>query len=409
MKFGILHFKRAGIINLGDDLQILAVRNLYRHMNIPDNEIVQVEYSQLGTYDGEYIVLPICFPMHGYYDGKHITCFSDRIIPVFISLSIMNVRLSNEETAYLKKYEPIGCRDEHTLRGLRKLGIEAYLNGCITATFPRRDKSIAGDKVYLVDLEQDIKDNIPGEIFENSEEITQLYDNGATASDAEDVMRELYEKYKKYAKLVITSRMHCAVPCAAAGIPVVLVNDYCSYRYSWLENIVHFYNSRDFKNITWENIKAAEYEDIKEKILDFNGRRLRETFDKYSAMTDISYFWENRDRNPYYVDSFDRAVHFIEKTWSREDSFTYSLWGMTQLMDLLYDYLSENYPNSRLANIYDIKFKGEKHGVKIASPVEGKFAEDEFVFVCVARGCAMAEEMFGKIGKKNYFLCWERI
>ena len=62
--------------NIGDWVQIFAIENLFEYMNIKKNEIVHIKISELSTYDGEYVILPINYPLYGYY---HL---SYKIIPV---------------------------------------------------------------------------------------------------------------------------------------------------------------------------------------------------------------------------------------------------------------------------------------------------------------------------------------
>ena len=53
--------------NIGDWVQIFAIENLFEYMNIKKNEIVHIKISELSTYDGEYVILPINYPLYGYY------------------------------------------------------------------------------------------------------------------------------------------------------------------------------------------------------------------------------------------------------------------------------------------------------------------------------------------------------
>ena len=77
-------------------------------------------------------------------------------------------------------------------------------------------------------------------------------------------------KYKNEAALVITTALHCASPCTAMGIPVVLLceNEEQMGRFSALKNIIPIYNLDDLKN---KNInfypKAVDIEKLKEYML----------------------------------------------------------------------------------------------------------------------------------------------
>lgn len=66
---------------------------------------------------------------------------SKQIIPLFVALHInSNFKeqlLSAKSIEYLKKYEPIGCRDYYTMNILRAKGIDAFFSGCMTLTLGR--------------------------------------------------------------------------------------------------------------------------------------------------------------------------------------------------------------------------------------------------------------------------------
>ena len=66
MKFANIIMTREGRCTIGDDIQLLAIENLYNYMGIDYKEVVRIPFNQLSTYDGEYVVLPISFPLYGY-------------------------------------------------------------------------------------------------------------------------------------------------------------------------------------------------------------------------------------------------------------------------------------------------------------------------------------------------------
>ena len=155
--------KKEKFINLGDDIQSQAVMNLYNMMGISPDQIIPIDFNELVSYKGEYIVLPICYNLQTDYD---LIPFSQKIIPVFIGLSLFETsKLTQQVIEYLKKYEPIGCRDEQTFRMLSSVGISAYLAGCITQTFPLRKKSESQNKIFLVDVPDDMEKLIPQNIL----------------------------------------------------------------------------------------------------------------------------------------------------------------------------------------------------------------------------------------------------
>ena len=217
MKYANVLFNGKYFNNLGDNMQIIALDYVYKKMGVPENEIVYIDYHELSSYNGEYVILPITMPMVDYCENGIAGRFSSHIIPVFISLCIVKDKLSNQEIEYLKKYEPIGCRDEITMNTLRKYGIHSYIHGCITAIMPKRTKEQAQNatKVFMVDVNSAFYPYIPEKIL-NSSEKRSHYRNGYLIS----AKKEAYDQYMEYineAKLVITSLLHCASPCLGGG------------------------------------------------------------------------------------------------------------------------------------------------------------------------------------------------
>jgi len=176
MKYANIIFDgdRRGSINIGDDLQNVAIENVYRYMGIDYSDVIRIGLSELATYDGEYVVLPVSFPLYGYREGLYTTMFSSKIIPVFLGLSIMSNNFPIDEVDYLRRFEPIGCRDKYTLDLMRKKNIMAYLNGCMSVTISKIKLSDKNKKVFLVDIPKSYYQYIPDTLLNKAEEITHI-------------------------------------------------------------------------------------------------------------------------------------------------------------------------------------------------------------------------------------------
>lgn len=64
----------------------------------------------------------IIIPFYGYSNANNITNFSPKIIPVFLGFATMANTYNTADISYLKKYEPIGCRDQYTMNAVRNSG-----------------------------------------------------------------------------------------------------------------------------------------------------------------------------------------------------------------------------------------------------------------------------------------------
>ena len=166
MKFANIIMDRKGRCTVGDDIQLLAIEDLYKYMGIDYDNVVRIPFSHLSTYDGEYVILPLSFPFYGYSNRNNITNFSPRIIPVFLGFATMVQNYSPTDIEYLRRYEPIGCRDQYTMNALRSNGIDAYLNGCLTATLPKKRNGFDDKKkVFCVDIPESFHKYIPKDIL----------------------------------------------------------------------------------------------------------------------------------------------------------------------------------------------------------------------------------------------------
>lgn len=63
--------------------------------------------------------------------------------------------------------------------------------------------------------------------------------------------RLMLDMYKREARLVVTTRLHCLLPCVAMGIPVIFFNNPDDYRVSWVKEI---YTLQDVERVNWNPI-----------------------------------------------------------------------------------------------------------------------------------------------------------
>lgn len=189
---------------------------------------------------------------------------SSDIKPLFVSFHINNTAapsmLDGKGVSYLASHAPIGCRDEFSVETLRAKGIDAYFTGCLTLTLDnyKVDDRERTDKIFIVDplysyptvssvtsstrtlvrsvlngdvlklgrRERHLNNIIHHELLESAEYRTQVPPS-KTYSEQEklDMAEALLNEYAR-ARLVITSRIHCALPCLALGTPVIFINGF---------------------------------------------------------------------------------------------------------------------------------------------------------------------------------------
>lgn len=260
-------------INIGDYIQSLAAAQYYPHVDgFIDRDM------ELKEYEDE----PCKVIMNGWYmhDPKNWPP-SERIIPLFVAfhLNILakEVLLSPPSLSYLRQHAPIGCRDLNTLELLKNNGVEAYFSGCLTLTLGEKYRSeTKEDRTYIVDPVYEVHlrgGNILKAVltlFRHPKDMHALYPKYRTFARPDrgwmDKLLETALYYREYtrvfsreivvestyigheqagyrsrfdsdqarlkeaerlirlyagARLVVTSRIHCALPCLGLETPVV--------------------------------------------------------------------------------------------------------------------------------------------------------------------------------------------
>lgn len=396
------------VVNIGDYAQLLAIDNVYAHMGIKEEEIVRIEYYDLLDYDGEYVILPINFIFFNPFYGERELILSPKIIPVFLGIHCINMCFNTNEAAFFSRFAPIGCRDERTMELFRQVGIPSYLQGCITAAFPRRQEKTY-EKIYLVDIPDSLKEYLPENIrYEGIYMSQQFYGNIEKYLEKENCnsirqyMKKRLELYRDTAKLVITSRLHCASPCIAMGIPVIFVCNNYSSSYAWLERLIPVYTRADFQEIDWEP-ESVEYEDVKELIVQNAMKRLYSVRKKYEDIIEISEFFENRHKHAYRNEYIMQIEDFVSREWKDKSEIKYGIWGITQSSAEVYEWITKNYPQAKLSVVIDEFRDIEFNGIKAVRSDVIENYKDCYFFATGNSSSIAAQKKFKEMGMESKF------
>jgi hypothetical protein len=198
--------------NIGDDLQSLAACQ-----HLPTHSTVFVDRHAIHRDAGAG---PTAVIMNGWFSGNaEAWPPAPSIHPIFVGFHVCGrFKPSVQRHAdYLKAFEPIGVRDAATGQFLEQLGIRTETTYCLTLTFPRRERAPVTGKVLIVDAEHIA---IPGSLRKGAIKMThRMPPLGPEATLP--FAQKLLMMYQEQASLVITTRLHTALPCFAMGIPVV--------------------------------------------------------------------------------------------------------------------------------------------------------------------------------------------
>lgn len=245
-----------GLVNIGDHIQSCAAEQYFPQIDF------YVERDNLNEPDIEKAKII----MNGWFtESPENWPPNPNLVPLFVSFHLQPskaaVFFSNPDTIkYLKKNEPIGCRDYRTVTLLEQAGIKAYFSLCLTTTLDLKYKSTTtNDEILLVDPlysydaslmrkvnlkelartitwkklkkvkdyfgpKTELTEFIPKEVIDKSHYIQHYISNKNSVEDLYGIAKGLLKRYSE-AKLVVTSRIHCALPCIALGTPVLFVLD----------------------------------------------------------------------------------------------------------------------------------------------------------------------------------------
>ncbi len=272
-KYGLLTYLGTPKYNVGDYVQSLAAKQFLPKVD------QYINRDHLSDYEGEEVKMI----MNGWYMHKPKNFRPKKNIkPLYISFHL-NSRVKNEilndheNVTFLKNNSPIGCRDYFTLEALKSKGIEAYFSSCLTTTLNLKYKSekrtnniYFADPVWILPNKKKllygpsyfIKGILKGEVLNLKKRIKvlkQVFDSeiidtkididhmlpGKHKEERRFLEAEIFLKKLSEAKIVITSRIHAALPCLAMGTPVIFVN----YGFDKLSDQSRFRGIVDFFNI----------------------------------------------------------------------------------------------------------------------------------------------------------------
>jgi hypothetical protein len=264
VKYGLLYYLSG---NIGDDIQSIAARQFLPKVDYYlDRDSINKYNKKSKTkiiLNGWFSLNPPVFPL------------KNSIVPLFISFHITpnhKDKLTDTESInYYKKYEPIGCRDYYTVDLLKNKGVESYYSGCLTLTLKNNVQK--NNKIYFVDVDDNITKKLIDKNIEANHTTHLLKFPLFQPKPFRDIIyklpanffwryyfilrlkkaQKLLDLYAK-AKLVITSRLHCALPCLAFGTPVILIHDNIETdpRFDPLIDLINHYSKRDIMDGNYE-------------------------------------------------------------------------------------------------------------------------------------------------------------
>jgi hypothetical protein len=410
-------YNSANMVNIGDYLMLMAIQHVYDTMGINENAVYHLSRSNISDYTGEELVLPLVgFPKRDCIKNGEIA-ISEKITPVFLAVVQSPVSMSfnadvffsnSKNREYFMKHSPIGCRDEYSYNILQKYGIPSYINGCLTAIFPKREGNIKPSKVILADAPKDLLPFIPKALLDHCDITTQqYYFNEEDIADHKKIfnfVKQKYDHYKENAMMVVTSRLHAALPCIAYGIPVILARDYIDYRFSFIEKYIPIYSREQYGNINWSP-QAPDISDTKERLIELASSRIRGAVDSLGNGRYLTEWFLSREKHSAYTEPHktmhkneDRLIKFVKEFPCEAGiGFNYALWGVSESSaEFWAKTIGKYFPNAELMAVIDTFKSGQCNGVTIYHPDDIQNMPEMLIFVCGVGAVSSAYELFEK-------------
>ena len=313
MKLGIIEYP--GSMNIGDEIQSVAAERLLPKVD------EYIDREGMKKFKSINKVKLIC---NGWFmEEPHLWPPSSSIDPLFISFHVTNSNGSDKKlihkkfAEYYKKHEPIGCRDLATKKLFDSIGVKAYLSQCLTLTL-ENNFSERNDKILIVDpfrrnFTQGFRDYytekiVPDKYKKNIEIIEQRrYNLNANRETRFKDASDLIDRYAQ-AKMVITSRIHCALPCLALGTPVYFINSGYTTKSSLndrFEGLIELFNVIGPENFPHTSKSFTDYT-----------RRFLNIY-KEKQIKPLNIDWENPAPNPVDISDIKKRLketitNFIE-------------------------------------------------------------------------------------------------
>ena len=250
----------------------------------------------------------------------------------------------------MSKYK-IGCRDNHTLEVLKKLGYkDVYFSSCMTTTINPIGKKKTKDYIVAVDMNPKIVEHLRKitnkEVIETTHwlflEDNMTYDEQRKKNDEFDKANsekrakmiqkhanlsfekrmQLVEKQLKLyqeASLVITDRIHVGLPCLGLQTNVLLIYyDYNSDRIETFKELLVNCTEEEFLQMKEEDLLKIKnkntYKKYREKIIKDTQKFISEETKNNEKLPDINIFKDiNIGREKYLKKLYTERIDELKK------------------------------------------------------------------------------------------------
>ena len=328
MKYGVIIYPNT--FNLGDDIQSYADERFLPHTDyIIDREKLDSFYTNDGSkvaviMGGWYLYDHLSWPPSPFIDACSISMHFDTFYSKTAGEKITrNFVFEDYGATWFLENGPIGCRDHQTKSMLEKFGLPAYFSGCITLTINKFENVEKHNKICLVDLPNDVKNHIVKSSNYECVEMTHSVKMTTLSWEQRKKIVERQLKFYQGASLVVTTRLHAALPCLALGTPVLFIKENWSLNrtgtwldylnYTTTEKLLSGEYSYDF-DAPMSN--PEKYKEVREKIINTCEEFVKNCEKKEFKQLDVEMFLDGLRRTERLkklmrlrIDKFEREMN----------------------------------------------------------------------------------------------------
>jgi lipopolysaccharide biosynthesis glycosyltransferase len=225
----LLHTSDIPRVNLGDEVQGLASVQWLPFVDFEVERDNLLSKNLTGQPRKSITVF-----MNAWYGAANLEwppppSLNPVMVAVHVEPSLYRKFSSKEALSFYRSVEPIGARDSATREFFASLGVDSYLSYCMTATMQVMFAGIEKKcDLLIVDVEPKLLHGalpealLHGACFASPKWVQQ---EGESVLDGKMRFTKAFELLHTYAsaKVIVTSRLHTALPSASMGVPVVLV------------------------------------------------------------------------------------------------------------------------------------------------------------------------------------------
>ena len=233
------HVQEHKSLNFGDPIQS------YPGLQILPFVDTFLERDDLSRKSGDDYIFTIFF--NAFWNLRDASLWPPQygIKPILLSMhtSPRMKSIVQKHVDYMTRNGPIGCRDMDAYNFFQSVGVPVYFSACLTLMLQNPyNNSYRTNNIYLVDVDDKFKRFIPQYILDRAisvrhrghmpNETSKWYDTPMYDLDR-DILESRVGRFAEahrfldmYAKasLVITQRIHAALPSVALGTPVVFIS-----------------------------------------------------------------------------------------------------------------------------------------------------------------------------------------